>query len=833
MADRSHWRHVSPAFVLLALAPFQAADAHSVHHPLFVAETGSDQGDCREETAPCRTLGYALSMAGKGAEIRVAAGAYAVGDSEVLFHLVSNSVDVTGGYARQDAFERTGHGTTTLTGVPHQYRQMLEARGFNVIADTKGIDAGEAAKAGKMLQTYEKLKAGVPAADCVDGLAGDLPCESVDLLSHVAFSDLRAVPAAGNDVWGFIDLNTGREYAIAGFDNGTAVLDVTDPANPAEVAFIQGQRTTWRDAKIYQFFDADRDRWRAYAYVTADGASDGLVVIDLSGLPNSIEKVAYDSDFISAHNVYLAGADYSTGLAVTDQAPVLVIAGSDLGSGQYRSYSLADPAAPAFVGGAATPDYMHDASSVVITDSRKSACANAGTFCEILLDFNEEAVHIWDVTDAANPVSLDETQYANSAYVHSGWWSEDRQFMFVHDELDEQRLDLNTTVRVFSLADLNAPTQVGSWTGPTRAIDHNGFVRGNRYYVSNYSRGLTVLDITDPTAPEAVGWLDTYPFSDSTGFQGAWGAYPFFFSGTVAINDIDGGLFLARDGSRETSQGRLAFAAASFAGDESQSAELIVRRTGGITGPVSVGFEVLNATADASDYQAPSGRLDWAAGDATERTIAIPLANDGVPEGLERLFVRLVDPQGGATLGDVNVAGLYLSDPAAPGSIGFFEDAVEVLESGFGKAIVVLRREGSAREAVSVDYALAGGSAEAGSDFDGTTSGTLTWDAGDGTPKQLVFDIADDAGSEGEETFEIRLSNPSGATLVGNDTAQVTIVEPIVLVPTPPPEPDSTDSSGGSGSLGWFLLAALAGAAALSRTGDAKRSSARGPGRWR
>ena len=826
MADRTPSHHLSLAFALLAFALLPDARAHSVHHPLFVAESGADRGDCREPVAPCRTLAYALSMTGKGAEIRVAAGAYAVENPEVLFHLVSNSVQVVGGYARRDAFRQGSQGTTTLTGVPHEYRQLLEARGFNVIADTKGMDAAEAVKAGEMLDVYDRLKAGAAAADCVGGMAGDLPCDAVHLVAHVAFEDLRANPAAGNDVWGFVDLNTGREYAIAGFDNGTAVFDVTEASTPVEVGFVPGQRTTWRDIKVYQFFDAAEERWRAFAYVTADGAADRLVVIDLTGLPHAIEKVDYDGDFLSAHNVYLAGADYSTGLATTGQAPVLVIAGPDLGAGQYRSYSLADPAAPAFVGGATTPEYMHDASSIVITDARKAACANAADYCEILLDFNEDLVNIWDVTEPADPVRLQRVEYANSAYTHSGWWSEDRQYMFLHDELDEQRLGFNTTVRVFSLADLAAPVEVGSWTGPTRAIDHNGFVRGNRYYVSNYSRGLTILDISDPTAPATVGWIDTYPFSDSTGFQGAWGAYPFFPSGIVAVNDIDGGLFLLRDGTRDTAQGRLGFAAASAAGEEGQSAQLTVQRTGGTAADVSVGFEVLQATADAADFQLSAGRLDWPAGDGSARTIDVPLANDGVAEGLERLFVRLVDPRGGATLGDVNVASVYLADPAAPGTVHFFESAIEVVEGSSGKAILVLRRGGSVTAPASVDYALEAGSADAGSDFDGSTSGTVSWAAGDGEPQHLVFDIAADDGTEGEETFAIRLGNPAGVIIADEAVAQVTIKEPLVLVPAPEPEPEP--DGGGSGTSDWFLLAVLL--AALSRRGVAGRSSARGPG---
>ena len=826
MADRTRSHRFLPAYALLAFALLPDARAHSVHHPLFVAETGADQGDCRAPAAPCRTLAYALSMAGKGAEIRVAAGAYAVENPEVLFHLVSNSVQVVGGYARRDAFRQGGQGTTTLTGVPHEYRELLEARGFNVIADTKGMEAAQAAKAGEMLTVYDRLKAGAAAADCVGGMAGDLPCDAVDLVAHVAFEDLRANPAAGNDVWGFVDLNTGREYAIAGFDNGTAVFDITDAATPVEIGFVPGQRTTWRDVKVYQFFDAAEERWRAYAYVTADGAADRLVVIDLAGLPHSIEKVDYDGDFLSAHNVYLAGTDYATGLAVPGRTPVLVIAGPDVGSGQYRAYSLANPAAPAFVAGATGPDYMHDASSVVIEDTRKTACPNAGASCEVLLDFNEDTVDIWDVTEPADPVRLQQVEYTNRGYTHSGWWSEDRQFMFLHDELDEQRLGLNTTVRVFSLADLAAPVQVGTWTGPTRAIDHNGFVRGNRYYISNYSRGLTILDISDPTAPATVGWIDTYPFSDSTGFQGAWGAFPFFPSGVVAVNDIDGGLFLLRDGTRDTAEGRLGFAAASAGGEESQSAQLTVQRTGGAAGDVSVGFEVLPATADAADFQLPAGRLDWPAGDGSARTIDIPLANDGAAEGLERLFVRLVDPRGGATLGDVNVASVYLADPAAAATVQFFESAVDVVEDGSGKAILVLRRDGSVTAPASIDYALEAGSADAGSDFDGSTSGTVSWEAGDGEPRHLVFDIAADDGTEGEETFGVRLSNPAGVTIAGDAVAQVTIKEPLVLVPAPEPEPEP--DGGGSGAPDWFLLAALL--AALSRRDGAGRWSARGRG---
>ncbi|MEX2123176.1 MAG: choice-of-anchor B family protein [Woeseia sp.] len=764
--------------VAAAFLPFGQAFAHNgAGVPLFVAEDGDDRGGCLDEGAPCRSLGYALSVAGKGAEIRMAEGSYAVDNPEVLFHVVSGMIEVTGGFERSGKRFVERKGVSTLTGVPPQFRPLLKNRGFNVVSDRKDIDGRKAAEAEKLIALHEQLKAGAPASPCTGGMAGELPCDSVDLLSHFSFADVSVTPTSATDVWGFVDLNTGHEYAIVGYNIGTAVVDVTDPENPLEVGFVDGQNAFWRDIKVYQFFDSAAGRWRAYAYVTTDGSTDGLFVIDMSELPHAIRKTNYASDFNAAHNVYATNTDYSTGLSLTGEAPLLAISGSSIGSGQYRGYALDDPASPALVAGAATPDYMHDASSIIITDARKdSQCVNASAWCEVLLDFNELTIDVWDITDAASPVRLSRTPYSNARYVHSGWWSEDRQFIFVHDELDEQSIGLNTTVRVFSIANLAAPVQVGEWSGTSRAIDHNGFARGNRYYISNYARGLTVLDITNAAQPVTVGSLDTYPFSDTSSFVGAWGTYPFFFSGTVAVSDIDTGLYLARDRSTEVAQGRFSFSKRSYAADEGQSVQLIVQRAGGSTGSVSVDYEVVHATADASDYQLSSGTLDWPGGDASDRTVDIALANDGNPEGLERLLVRLVNPGGGAALGQKNVASLYASDPGSPAEIGFFADSIEIAERGFATAVLVLQRSGSAVGAASVDFTIGGGDAVAGSDFDGATSGTVSWDAGDGEPKNLLFTILDDAESEETEFADVTLSNTAGVTIRGSSTATIAIV---------------------------------------------------------
>jgi hypothetical protein len=68
--------------------------------------------------------------------------------------------------------------------------------------------------------------------------------------------------------------------------------------------------------------------------------------------------------------------------------------------------------------------------------------------------------------------------------------------------------------------------------------------------MSNYRRGLVVLDISNPAAPAAEEKLrfDTYIEDprDTAEFNGAWGTYPYLPSGTIAVSDIEGGLFLLK-----------------------------------------------------------------------------------------------------------------------------------------------------------------------------------------------------------------------------------------------------------------------------------------------
>ena len=766
-------RHASRSVaVVVATALFWYGGATADESTLrYVAEQGQDQGDCALPVRPCRTVQYALSVAGKTDEVRVARGAYEVRDLEDASYVVHGSVAVLGGFDRFDHFltQAPDRNPTTLIGVPLEFRDALRAQGFHVIVDRKGLDRLQRAALGAMSASTADMA-------CENHRAGAHACDSVDLLSHVALADMTARPRDGADVWGFVDLNTGREYALIGVTNGLATFDVTDPRAPFEVGHVWGAPSTWRDVKVLQRFDAAAGRWRSHAYVSTD-AGGQLQVIDLTGLPNRARLARTRSEH-SIHNVHVSNVEPATGIPVDENGapPLLYALGTAATRGAFVAYDLGDPLEPRRVS-TSTGGYSHDAASMLATDARATTCGPPATRCPVLFDFNEDTFDLYDMSDAQAPRLLSSTTYEGAAYVHSGWPTEDGRHVFVHDELDELygtgTGEVRTLVRVFDLADPGAPALATTWSGSTAAIDHNGYVRGNRYFMSNYARGLTVLDITSPADPVEVGYFDTYTIDDGARFTGAWGVYPFLPSGNILISDMPGGLYVLGDNTRVSEHGGIGFTAATFAGQEGNEVSVSVARTGGTAGQVSVDYALVPGSADTTDLIASAGTLEWAAGRGGVRTITLPLVADERSEPIESVLVRLVNPRGGAVLADTNMASVFIGDAGTSPTVGFAETHIEVEEAA-QRAIATVHREGSPAGAVSVSYAVHAGTATPSDDYRSPPGDRLSWGDGDATPRTIVVPIVRDAVDEIAERFEVRLSSPSGAAL-GDATLGVTV----------------------------------------------------------
>ncbi|ARD43513.1 choice-of-anchor B family protein [Colwellia sp. PAMC 21821] len=763
--------------------------AHSEHDKArFVAQTGKDSGKCDQVLRPCKTIAYAVQQANKGDKILVSAGQYTVNTSDELFYLKSALVPIYGGYNRFDHFQSQSPDTnpTELVNIPLDMAEPLRQQGFVIMADGKSLFANNSAESKALkrkLESYYTLSEKQTGVDCVDGLAGSFACSNIDLLAHMPLNEFSSRPSSANDIWGHVDLNNGNEYALIGLRNGVAIVNVTDPEDPQEVGTISGLNSTWRDIKVYQYFDNIINAWQAYAYATIDGASDHVTIINLNQLPNSVSLVEKNTVVTKAHNVYITNVDHTLNIALPGLTPSLQLIGSNRFGGAFHSYSLATPATlTALSNNYFGSGYTHDGASINITDNRKeSQCDTQGDSCTVFIDFNEKEVKLWNITDTSATTLLGTGEYNDVAksnqYVHSGWGTEDEQHIFLHDEFDEKDGGLNSTVRIFSIADLTNPVQVGQWTGPTRAIDHNGFVRGNRYYMSNYERGLTVLDITDPANPVDVGFFDTYTPSNNAGFNGAWGTYPFLPSGNILVSDIGSGLYILKDRTHESNQGKVAFSHKAITANQGETLTISVQRSSASNPDqaISVHYQVLPGSAkENSDYTPVKGIVTWQANDIADKTINIDIMSDLTGEEFkEEFFVRLSQPSNSATLGSNSYLTVNIDGLVDNGTLTFTGSETTVAENQ-GTLDVVIARQGSSTGAVSVTYLLSSGTATIGEDME-SASGTVNWSDGDSAEKSIQIIIIDDTESEVNENFTITLSPVAESNLGAITQYTVTI----------------------------------------------------------
>jgi choice-of-anchor B domain-containing protein len=362
-------------------------------------------------------------------------------------------------------------------------------------------------------------------AVCEDGSAGDFACSGVTLRARVPHADMGG--ARGNDIWGWADAATGNEYALVGMTNGTAFVNVTDPEAPAYLGRLATatRSSTWRDIKVYQ----------DHAYIVADDAGGhGMQVFDLTRLrgvvaPQNFTADVNYSDFTNAHN-----------LAINEDTGFAYVVGTNTCNEGLHIVDIRTPNNPMFAGCHAAFD-THDTHCVTyvgpdVDYTGREICASSA----------QNVVEFADVSNKASPVTISTVDYPQLGFVHQAWLTEDHEFLLVGDELDESNFNVPTRTHVLDVRNLDAPVFVFAYEGPTRSIDHNLYILGNRVYEANYTSGLRILEFGDLANGEMteVAFFDTYPVSNATNFDGAWSVFPFLPSGNIIVNDISNGLFV-------------------------------------------------------------------------------------------------------------------------------------------------------------------------------------------------------------------------------------------------------------------------------------------------
>ena len=365
---------------------------------------------------------------------------------------------------------------------------------------------------------------------CLDGYAGNYPCLGYDLLAQISLREFGSNSA--NDNWGWKDPETEKEYVLLGLDDGTAFIDISDPENPIFLGKLPTASTTspWRDVKVF----------KNHAFIVSEAQNHGLQVFDLTKLRSVKNFEIFDAsaileDFGNAHNIW-----------INEASSFAYVMGSNLYAGGPVFIDISDPKNPKILGGYSRERYTHDAHVVNYTGPDPEFQGK-----EIFFGSNSDGgennrIVILDVTDKLNPSKISTIDYSGPGYTHQGFLTEDHRYFFLGDELDELQFGLKTQTRIFDFSSLKEPKLHFKYFSNFDAIDHNGYIVGEHFFLANYSAGLRVIDISEVQNKTIFekGFFDTYPSDNNPKFNGVWSIYPFFESGVIAISDIDSGLFL-------------------------------------------------------------------------------------------------------------------------------------------------------------------------------------------------------------------------------------------------------------------------------------------------
>lgn len=316
-----------------------------------------------------------------------------------------------------------------------------------------------------------------------------------------------------NDIWGYSDCY-GNEYAILGSPLYIHFIALDQGPAPVEVDHFAGFSTTiWRDMKTYQ----------DHAYAVSDNNNDGLMVFDLSQLPDTVIRTNFTQEFFSrSHNIFIDeqhGRMYAVGTNTTPNGVIIF----DLTKNPDEPILLSNTV---LSGG-----YVHD----IYVRDHIGYCSHGNN-----------GLSVYDFKDPANPVLLGSiSNYPESGYNHSSWLDPSGEYLVFADETFGRSLKMTNVqdLQDMEITDFFKSTLLAP--DFTNSIAHNPFIRDNYAIISYYHEGIQIYDLSDPENVTNVAYYDTEPDNvDYNGFTGAWGAYPYLPSGRILGSDTHHGLFV-------------------------------------------------------------------------------------------------------------------------------------------------------------------------------------------------------------------------------------------------------------------------------------------------
>jgi len=329
-----------------------------------------------------------------------------------------------------------------------------------------------------------------------------------------------------NSVWGWVDTQDNKEYAIIGSTDGTYFIDVTIPTAPVVRDYVAGRRDSciWREYKTYQTY--------LYA-VSDDGAPNSLQIINMSYLPDSVH-VEYDLNTLvsRSHSIFIDEANANMYLNS-------VYLPANGGHSNMAVFSLANPISPVLLRRLEqdypSNDNVHD--SYV----RNDTCYASSSYGGLIIYKLNPSNTLTEIGSLSN-------YEPGGAYNHNSALTADSKTLIFADEVP-----VNLTVKSVDVSNFSNLTIVDNFrsTPTTTATPHNVFIpngSNTRSVIAYYQDGVQIFDISNPSNVTRTGFFDTAPSDCPTcpnpNYSGCWGVYVDLPSGIILASDMQDGLFV-------------------------------------------------------------------------------------------------------------------------------------------------------------------------------------------------------------------------------------------------------------------------------------------------
>lgn len=215
--------------------------------------------------------------------------------------------------------------------------------------------------------------------------------------------------------------------------------------------------------------------------------------------------------------------------------------------------------------------------------------------------------------------------------------------------------------------------------------------------------------------------------------------------------------------------------AASVMEDQGQ-VKVLVQRLGGTETRATVQYSTRNGTAlSGTDYVSKTGTLVWEIGDASDKSIIIPIKDNAVSNASKTFFVSLNSPAG-AKLGTPSEITVSILDDEQAGSFVFSSLNNSYVKENGGSVTFAVSRVGGKKGAASIRCSIKAGTALPGSEYE-NKSEVLLWNDGEMGEKFFTVSLLDDAVVESQKTFTLTLSDAVGASLGTSPEAPITILD--------------------------------------------------------